>query len=219
MIKYIIGILINLFNPAVSLFVKIDDKSKISRKAKVYSGVQVTHSTMGDYSYLSGNSRLIYANVGKFCSIGGNCAIGMGTHSLNYISTSSIFTAKKNGTGIAWTRNNSFSEFNTVTIGNDVWIGQRVMIMGGVNIGNGAVIGAGAVVTKDVPPYAIVGGVPAKIIRYRFPADVIDKIEKSEWWKLDDNTLKKNIVLFQNPLGDDNLAQLIKLTSKLSTED
>lgn len=211
MVKYIIGILINLFNPAVSFFVKIDNKSKISRKAKIYGGVQVTHSTMGDYSYLSGNSRLIYANVGKFCSIGGNCAIGMGAHSLNYISTSSIFTAKKNGTRIAWTRNSSFSEFNTVTIGNDVWIGQRVMIMYGVNIGNGAVIGAGAVVTKDVPPYAIVGGVPAKIIRYRFPAEVIDALEKSEWWRLPDDVLRRNIALFQKPLDLTDVQKLIEI--------
>lgn len=211
MLKYIIGFLVNLFNPAVSLFAKVDNKSRISRKAKVYGWVQVSNSTMGDYSYLGRRSRLIHARVGKFCSISNDCAIGMGTHSLNNISTSSLFTAHKNGTGVSWTNENLFEEHSYVRIGNDVWIGQRAMVMGGVSIGNGAVIGAGAIVTKDVPPYAIVGGVPAKIIRYRFPDDVIEKLEFSKWWLLPDEELKKNMNLFQRPLDKDNLNRLIIL--------
>lgn len=211
MIKYLLGLLKNLFNPAISLFTKIDDKSVISRKARVYGLVQVTDSAMGDYSYLGRRSRLIHARVGKFCSISNDCAIGMGTHSLNNISTSSLFTAHKNGTGVSWTNENLFEEHSYVRIGNDVWIGQRAMVMGGVSIGNGAVIGAGAIVTKDVPPYAIVGGVPAKIIRYRFPDDVIEKLEFSKWWLLPDEELKKNMNLFQRPLDKDNLNRLIIL--------
>lgn len=188
--------------------------SQVSRKAKVWRGCNLQHASIDDYSYLGPNSRLIYGTVGKFCSIGGGSIIGMGTHTLNHISTSSIFTAISNGTGSKWTKKQTYEEHTPVTVGNDVWIGIHSMIMGGVTIGNGAVIGAGAVVTKDVPPYAIVGGVPAKIIKYRFSEDVIEKLEASKWWTLEDEILKKNIDLFQKPLKGDNLERLAELSKK-----
>lgn len=200
-------------------FSSIVEYSTISRNAKVWGHCKIYHSSIGDYSYIGQNARLIYAEVGKFCSIAGDGAYGMGNHSLNYISSSSIFTSRRNGTRIRWTKLPSFEEYKKINIGNDVWIGTHVLILGGVTIGDGAVIAAGAVVTKDVPPYAIVGGVPAKVIKYRFSKDVIEKLLNTEWWSLDTKILKDNIDLFQKPLENDNLKHLIDIcrTNKHST--
>ena len=98
MIKYVLGFLRNLFNPAVSFFAKIDNNSNISHKAKVYSCVQVNNSTIDDYSYVGRRSRVIYADIGKFCSVAGDVKLGLGTHTMNRLSTSPIFTEKHNPT-------------------------------------------------------------------------------------------------------------------------
>ena len=201
----------SIFNSSIAFSSRVE-YSSVSGKSKIWGNCKVFHSTIGDYSYIGPRCRVIYTHIGRFCSIAGDSAIGMGTHLLNHISTSSLFTTKKNGTGISWCNKATFDEFNDIHIGNDVWIGNRVMVMGGVNIGNGAVVGAGALVTKDIPPYAIVGGVPAKIIRYRFPEHVISALEESEWWKMDDDILKRNISLFQHPMEHDNLEKLISLS-------
>lgn len=210
MLKYFLGLIKNLFNPAVSLFAKIDNYSVISRKARVFGNVQVTNSSMGDYSYVGRRSRIIYADVGKFCSIAGDVRLGMGTHTLDKLSTSPIFTERKNSTGHHWAEVQTDNPYKRVTVGNDVWIGTRALIMGGVTIGDGAVIGAGAIVTKDVPPYAIVVGVPARIIRYRFSNVTIEKLETLKWWDLSENVLKKNIELFQRS----DCENIIELVSK-----
>lgn len=208
MLKYILGLLKNLFNPAVTLFVKIDNLSQVSHKAKVYSIVQVTNSTIDDYSYVGRHSRVIHADVGKFCSISGRVSLGMGTHTLDKLSTSPIFTERHNSTKHQWTEIKTVNPFKRVKVGNDVWIGTGVMVMGGVTIGDGAVIGAGAIVTKDVPPYAVVAGIPAKIIRYRFPEDLIRTLEEVKWWNKTDEELRNNILLFQEPVDKELIMKL-----------
>ena len=208
MLKYILGLLKNLFNPAVSLFVKVDNSSAISRKAKVYGNTQVTNSTIGDYSYVGRNSRVIYADVGKFCSISGAVRLGMGTHTLDKLSTSPIFTERHNSTKHQWTEIQTVNPFKRVRVGNDVWIGIGVMVMGGGTIGDGAVIGAGAIVTKDGPPYAVVAGVPAKVIRYRFTEDQIQTLEEVKWWEKPDEELNNNIALFQDSVAEKLIMRL-----------
>lgn len=198
MLKYLLGFFLNLFNRGVSLFALVDNRSSVSRKAKVYAHTKVSMSVIGDYSYVGRRSSLVMAEIGKYCSIAGDSTIGMGNHTLRYLSTSSLFTEKRNGTGASWCDSQSLIPYKNITIGNDVWIGTHSMILGGVKIGDGAVIGAGAVVTKDVPPYAVVGGVPAKIIKYRFPQDMIDELLMIRWWDYPETVLKSNLFLFQS---------------------
>lgn len=95
-------------------------------------------------------------------------------------------------------------------IGNDVWIGCSVIVMPGVSIGDGAVVGAGAIVTKDVEPYAVVSGVPARLMRYRFDRETIDALESLSWWDWDDVTLRSRISFFREPLSKEALEALLK---------
>lgn len=194
---YIKGLFQNLANPAVSLFTLIDTKSRVNHKAKIYRFARIVDSSIGRYSYIGINSWIVNAEVGQFCSIATDVNIGLAEHTIDYLSTSPIFTEKINGTGYSWVKQNLINPTPRTYIGNDVWIGYRALIKSGIKIGNGAIVGAGAVVTKNIPPYAIVAGVPAKIIRYRYSQKVIDRLGKLNWWEMDELLLQKNIDLFQ----------------------
>lgn len=210
MYKYIIGWFKNLSNSGVGKLTIIDNNSKISRKARTNRWVIIRKSFVGDYSYIGHNSSLSNTTIGKFCSIADHVIIGLANHTLTYISTSPIFTLKNNALHKQWVDRDLITESSSETIiGNDVWIGSRVLIKSGVRVGDGAVIGAGAVVTKDVPPYSIVVGIPAKIVRYRFNKNIIDLLLETKWWDLNENLLKDKIRLFQSDIIDENLVKSI----------
>lgn len=208
MIQYIKGGIKNLFNPAVSIMAFVDGVSEICKKARVYASARIVNSKIGKYTYIGNHTTLVHVNIGNFCSVANECHIGMGTHTLAHLSTSPIFTEKNNGTGYSWVRDSAINPYKRVEIGNDVWIGFRAIILGGIKIGDGAVIGAGAVVTKDVPPYAIVGGVPARIIRYRFDRTVINELENIQWWAFPDSILREHIYQFQNSIDIEALKSI-----------
>lgn len=164
--------------------------SNIDKKAKVYSGSLIYNSSLARYSYIGYDCDVINCDIGPFCSVANGVIIGGAQHPLSWVSTSPVFYDADGGTGLHLGSLEIPNGKRTI-IGCDVWIGQRAIIMQGVKIGNGSVVGAGAVVTKDVPPYAIVAGVPAKIIRYRFSEEMIEKLQESLWWTLNDKELSQ----------------------------
>ena len=156
----------------------------------------IDDSSIGAYSYVSHHTEIFRARIGKFCSIGPGCRIGLGTHPTDHISTSPVFFSTREQTGISFVSKDLFEESQEITIGNDVWVGANSVILDGVEIGTGAIIAAGAVVTRDVDPYAIVGGVPATRRRMRFSEAQIQHLLRSQWWDWDPEKLSRHAVEF-----------------------
>jgi acetyltransferase-like isoleucine patch superfamily enzyme len=162
---------------------RVDTTSIIHQHSHLLSGCLVVKSSIGAYSYVGCDSIVQNTNIGSFCSIGRQVFIGLGTHPINHFSTSPLFYRTRNTFGVSVIeRDLSFEEYRPVEIGHDVWIGAGAMILDGVCIGHGAVIAAGAVVTKDVDPYMIVGGVPARVLGRRFGEEKSERLLESEWW-------------------------------------
>ncbi|RDU22742.1 CatB-related O-acetyltransferase [Anaerosacchariphilus polymeriproducens] len=178
----------------IRLFSKISPlalirNSKIEKKSAILSGTRFYNSSIDNFSYLGRRCFVDHAQIGKFCSIADNCYIGLASHPTSWISTSTTFYAGKNVLRTNFTDKNYAVIKNTI-IENDVWIGMNVCILSGIHIGTGAILGAGAVITKDVEPYAIVAGNPAKLIRYRFDESTRELLLKSKWWEKDAKFLK-----------------------------
>jgi acetyltransferase-like isoleucine patch superfamily enzyme len=165
--------------------------SKVSTKAKCHGPYRIIESEIDDYTYIAEGSMVFLTSIGKFCSIGPNFLSGYGIHPLNGISTHPMFYSTLKQNGMTLSKVDKVVERKKIKIGNDVFIGANVTILDGVTIGDGAVIGAGAVVTSDIEPYSVVGGVPAKLIKYRFSSDIINHLLKIEWWNWEDERLKE----------------------------
>jgi len=159
----------------------------------IYKNAHLTEVEMGDFSYVNSGSKIIKTSIGKFSCIGENVTCGLARHpSKKFISIHPIFYSTKKQSQITFADKDYFLEFEKVKIGNDVWIGNSSIVYGGITIGDGVIIGAGSLVTRDVPPYAIVGGVPAKILRYRFTAEEIEFLLNFKWWEKSIHWLEEN---------------------------
>lgn len=181
----------------ISPLALIHRSCEISPKAEIDPMVRMRNVKLDDYSYVGIGSTLHNTTIGRYCSIADKLVSGLPNHSLTLLSTSPLFTMKNNGIHHSWTSEELYYTAPKVKIGNDVWIGYGVTIVNNVTIGDGAVVAAGSVITKDVPPYAIVGGIPAKIIRYRFDEETCKILLSLKWWNLPEEVLKDNINLFQ----------------------
>ena len=171
----------------------------LDSSVKIGSGSLVLNSSIGKYSYCGYDCKIINCNLGPFCCLADNVVIGSAEHPMNWVSMSPVFQNVKNSGPVKRFCFKDLPVSRKTHIGADVWIGQGAMIKGGVTIGTGAVIGMGSIVTKDVEPYAIVGGCPAKLIKYRFSEDIRKKLLSTNWWSLSDIKIQKIAEEIQYP--------------------
>lgn len=162
-------------------------------------------SYFGFGSYINSGFIRSYVEIGRYCSIGRNVSVGLGNHNHQGLTTSPFFEQNNSGSKLPLAQENPKRR---VLIGNDVWIGDSVLITSGVKIGDGAVVAAGSVVTKDVTPYMIVGGVPAKPIRERFNEDITNRLLKLRWWELKPEIIKRVMGLKSLPVIVDQLGEV-----------
>jgi acetyltransferase-like isoleucine patch superfamily enzyme len=181
--------------------------SKIHKTSKVESGSHIVNSTFDRHSFCGYDCEIINCDIGSFCSIANNVIIGGGRHPMEWVSMSPVFYEGRDSVKVKFSSHKRETPKRT-SIGHDVWIGGNAIIKQGVTIGTGSVIGMGSVVTKDIEPFTIVAGCPARVIRKRFEEDIIVELLKIRWWEFDDKKLFEYAGFFTNP------SEFIKMVKK-----
>ncbi|MFC7777456.1 DapH/DapD/GlmU-related protein [Pantoea sp. GCM10028869] len=175
-------------------------ETQIGAQCEVLAETYIEYSELGDFSYLGEHCCVADAQIGRFTAIANHVRIGAPNHPMDRASQHRFTYCPEYYDAQAERDNGFFADrrADRVIIGNDVWIGHGVIVLPGVAVGDGAVLGAGAVVTKEVPPYTIVGGVPAKVIRARFAADIAAQLQAIAWWNWPLEKLMANLADFQS---------------------
>lgn len=168
------------------------ESCKFEKYVVIFEFTKLYACEIGAYSYIQTGGRIFNCKIGRFCSIASGVTIAPGIHDINKVSTHPIFVQKSTPLPKVYAVRDFVISQKKVKIGHDVWIGEKVIILDGVTIGNGAVIASGAVVVKDVEPYSVVGGVPARHIKYRFDEQTIIFLQESQWWNYPDKWFEEN---------------------------
>lgn len=171
---------------------------RFGKSVYLADNVVLINSSVGTHTYINAFTKITNAEIGNYCSIASGVKIVLGYHPTHLVTLHPAFYSN-NKEFETFSDQNYFEEYPKVTLGNDVWIGEDAIIMGGITVGDGAVIAARAVVTKDVPPYSVVGGVPAKFIKARFTDEIINKLLKIRWWDKEEDWIRNNYLLFHDP--------------------
>lgn len=175
-------------------------RSNIHPTSTVEAGSEVVDVSLDRHSFCGYYCEINNCDIGSFCSIANYVIIGGGMHPMDWISTSPAFYKGRDSIAAKFSEHERAAPLRTC-VGHDVWIGSRAIIKQGVTIGTGAIIGMGSVVTRDVPAYAVVAGVPARVIRMRFEPSIIKGLLASEWWLLDDARLRRAAVHARDPMA------------------
>lgn len=207
-------ILRRYFQRLYCIFKHIPTDSIVTISSKVVSSIlegqnklgkhtTIDKSEIGRGTFVGDNSLLYRVKVGRYCAIASDVKFVSGEHPTSKIvSIHPAFYSSSAQYGFSYVHDSIFDEFKFIDskhlnhVGNDVWIGSRATILEGITIGDGVIVAAGAVVTKDIPAYAIVGGVPATIIKYRFTKAQIEYLESTKWWNKEENWLEDNVGRF-----------------------
>jgi chloramphenicol O-acetyltransferase type B len=164
----------------------------------IYGESVVANSRVGRHTYIGG-AHLGNCDMGAFCSIGAGALVGgLGRHPTSMLSTHPAFYSTLKQSGASFSDGDYFEEHARTTVGNDVWIGANAIVLDGVTVGDGAIVAAGAIVAKDVPAYAVVAGVPARVIKYRFTDVEIESLLRTQWWLLPDHVLETCASIFRS---------------------
>ncbi len=191
--------MIGIFDSHISVSANISDtslvlKSKVGDHCQLFEDSMLCYSELGNFSYLSRRTSVFSSIIKKYCSISWNVSIGPANHDYHRITSHSMLFATRFGM-IDDNAQRYYNQYDKETIiENDVWIGCNAVILRGVHIGNGAVIGANSVITKDVPPYTIMGGVN-RVLKKRFSDDIIERLLELQWWNYPIDVVKTCIPL------------------------
>ncbi len=181
--------------------------SVLHNGARVASHGSVRRTTVGNYSSIGRNTKVVDTVIGNYCAISWDVTINATAHNHKGLTVSAFPYEQRVGNFVVENKH----VIAQVKIGNDVWIGTHAVLMPGISVGDGAIIAAGAIVTKNVPAYAVVAGVPAAIIKYRFEDLIIEKLMQLKWWDLPEDIIRANIDLFQGEFTMEKFNKLEKI--------